>query len=56
MESHEVKKHLEHLQVPLPALEESDIDTDDKNSLSGSPTFESGGDLVEHDMWNDHPT
>ena len=42
------------LQEPLPALEDSDINTDDKNSLSGSPTFEYGGDIVEHDMWSDH--
>ena len=37
-------------------LVESDIDSHEEDSLSGSPNFESGGDTaVEHDMWDDHP-
>ncbi len=37
-------------------LVESDIDSHEEDSLSGSPNFESGGDTaVKHDMWDDHP-
>lgn len=39
----------------MPALEESDAKTDDKILLSESPTFESGRDILEYDMWSDHP-
>ena len=47
---------LQHSQDPVPALAESDIDSNDEDSLPGSPDLESGGDTeVEHDMWDDHP-
>jgi hypothetical protein len=55
VESREVKKHLECSQEPLPDLEESNVDSDDDDSLSGSPTFESGGEVVKRDIWGDHP-
>ena len=55
VESREVKKRLERSREPLPALEESDVDSDDEDSLSGSSNFESGGEVVKHDMWDDHP-
>ena len=54
-EYREVKKRLERSREPLPALEESDFDSDDEDSLSGSSNFESGGEVVKHDMWDDHP-
>jgi hypothetical protein len=57
VESREVKKRLEHSREPLPALEESDVDTDDE-SLSGEPVFDPGGEDVmpECDMYADHPS
>lgn len=38
---------------PLPGLVESDVGTDDKDSVSGSPNLESGGDKLN--VWADHP-
>ena len=55
VESRRIKKHLKHSQEPLPVLVESNIDSDDEDSLSGSSNFESGGEVVKHDMWDDHP-
>jgi hypothetical protein len=50
-ETKEVKRQLTRSRDPLPALEESDVDSDDDNSLSDDPIIELGGeDLVDRDM------
>jgi hypothetical protein len=56
VESREVKRRLERSRESVPALEESDVDTDDE-SLSGDPVFDPGGEDVmpERDMYADHP-
>jgi hypothetical protein len=46
-ETKEVKRRLTRSRDPLPALEESDVDSDDDNSLSDDPIRE---DLVDRDM------
>jgi hypothetical protein len=56
IESKEVKKRLQRSRPSLPDLAESDVDSDEEDSHSEDPQFESGGDeVVERDMWADHP-
>ena len=40
------ERQLDHSWEPVPDLVESDVDSDDKDSVSGSPDLESGGDGV----------
>jgi hypothetical protein len=57
VESKEVKKRLERSRSSVPDLIESDVESDDEDSVCVDPQFESGGDeaAVERDMWADHP-
>lgn len=58
VETKEIKCRLECLQEPVPDLAESDVNSDDDDSPSGSQAFASERDGLVHeekDMWCDHP-
>ena len=59
LETHEAKHHLETTREQeelLPALEESDVETDDDNSLPDCTDNELGGEGCDQDRFVDHPT
>ena len=57
VESREVKKRRKRSRSSAPDLVESDVESDDEDSVCEDPQFKSRGDVVsvERDMWADHP-